>query len=91
MGSFFRGFLCGMGIGFIIAPMRGQEMRRLVSERLQTLRGSLPDTGQLQQYEQQISDNSTSAVIFASLHPFLHIKSLFWPQSVLYLTIRHAA
>lgn len=62
MGSFFRGFLCGMGIGFIIAPMRGQEMRRLVSERLQTLRGSLPDTGQLQQYEQKISDRTAQGI-----------------------------
>jgi predicted flap endonuclease-1-like 5' DNA nuclease len=58
MGSFFRGLLCGMGIGFIIAPIRGQEMRRLVSGRLQTLRESVPDTEQLQQHGQQISDRT---------------------------------
>ncbi len=59
MGKFLRGLLFGIGLGLLLAPMRGQDMRRLVSERFQKLRGYLPANEQLNQYTQQISDRAT--------------------------------
>jgi len=53
MGRFLNGVLIGVGIGLLVAPMRGEEMRRLMRERLEDLRGSLPDSEQLNQYAQQ--------------------------------------
>ena len=55
MGRFFRGLLVGMGVGLLVAPMRGEDMRRLVRERYEELRGSLPDNEQLKQAGQQIA------------------------------------
>ncbi|MBX5451083.1 YtxH domain-containing protein [Thermogemmatispora sp.] len=55
MNNFFRGVLVGVGIGLLIAPMRGEEMRRLLGERLQQLRDSLPENEQLNEYVQQVS------------------------------------
>src|SRR5947209_14282546 len=55
MGSFLRGLLLGVGFSWLIAPMRGQEMRQLISERFQQLRGSLPQAAQLGQAAQQSS------------------------------------
>ena len=56
MNNFFRGMLVGIGIGLLIAPMKGEEMRRLVRERTNELRGYLPENEQLTVYRQQISD-----------------------------------
>ena len=55
MGRFLNGVLVGIGIGLLVAPMRGEEMRRLVSERYQELRSSLPDNEQLKQAGQQVA------------------------------------
>src|SRR5712692_4464303 len=56
MKRFIRGVLVGVGIGLLIAPMRGEEMRRLLAERFSELRGYLPENEQLNQYAQQVSD-----------------------------------
>src|SRR6266480_4844396 len=61
MKSFIRGMLFGVGIGLLVAPMRGEEMRRLVGERLQELRGYLPENEQLNQYVQQVTDRVSQA------------------------------
>ena len=61
MKSFLRGMLFGVGIGLLVAPMRGEDMRRLVGERLQELRGYLPENEQLNQYVQQVSDRVSQA------------------------------
>ena len=55
MGRFFRGFLIGVGVGLLVAPMRGEDMRRLLSERYVELRGALPDNEQLRQAGQQFA------------------------------------
>lgn len=55
MNSFFKGMLFGVGVGLLVAPMRGDEMRRLLSQRLEEIRGYLPESDQLNQYTQQIS------------------------------------
>ncbi len=56
MNSFLKGALFGIGIGLLVAPMRGEEMRTLLSQRLEELRGYLPENEQLSQYTQQVSD-----------------------------------
>jgi gas vesicle protein len=56
MNNFLRGLLFGVGIGLLIAPMKGEEMRHLISERANELRGYLPENEQLNQYRQQVSD-----------------------------------
>src|SRR5947207_1549020 len=61
MGRFFNGLLIGAGIGLLIAPMRGEEMRRVLSERFQELQGSLPQNEQLSQYTQQVSGRVSQA------------------------------
>src|SRR5947209_13004422 len=54
MNSFVKGVLFGVGIGLVVAPMRGDDMRRLLSERFQEMRGYLPEDAN--QYVQQVTD-----------------------------------
>jgi gas vesicle protein len=61
MGRFFRGFLIGVGIGLLVAPMRGEDMRRLLSERYVELRDALPDNEQLKQAGQQFATGISQA------------------------------
>ncbi|HEY4389627.1 MAG TPA: YtxH domain-containing protein [Ktedonobacteraceae bacterium] len=56
MNRFFKGVLFGMGIGLLIAPMRGEEMRRLVAQRAREFRGYLPENEQLSRYSSQVGD-----------------------------------
>lgn len=49
MGSFSKGLVVGLGLSLLFAPMKGEEMRRLVGERLKYLRGTPPENQQLQQ------------------------------------------
>lgn len=41
MGKFLRTILVGVGIGLLIAPMSGKELRRVISERLQGMQDAL--------------------------------------------------
>src|SRR5438270_321971 len=56
MKHFVRGMIVGVGIGMLVAPMRGDEMRNLLRQRFEGLRNSLPENEQLNQYVQQVSD-----------------------------------
>jgi len=56
MNNFVKGVLVGVGIGLLVAPMRGEELRRLLGERINEWRGYLPENAQLNQYVQQVSD-----------------------------------
>lgn len=56
MGKFINGLLVGVGVGLLVAPMKGEEMRRLVGERVSSIRASLPQSGQLAQSAQQVSE-----------------------------------
>ena len=56
MNNFFRGILFGVGIGLLVAPMKGEDFRRLLSQRASELRASLPENDQLNAYRQQITD-----------------------------------
>ena len=55
MGRFMNGILIGVGIGLLVAPMKGEEMQRLVRERYEVLRRNLPDNEQLKQVGQQVA------------------------------------
>lgn len=57
MKGFVRGVLVGVGVGLLVAPMTGEEMRRMLGERIQTLRSYLPEdaNAQISQYTQQVS------------------------------------
>lgn len=59
MNSFLKGVLFGVGLGLLVAPMRGEEMRRLLNERANELRGYIPENEQLNTYKQQVSDRLT--------------------------------
>ncbi len=56
MNNFLKGILLGVGIGLLVAPLRGEDTRKLIGERLGELRGYLPENEQLDVYKQQISD-----------------------------------
>ena len=58
MKGFVRGVLVGVGVGLLVAPMTGEEMRRQLGERIATLRSYLPEDAQAQlnQYTQQVSE-----------------------------------
>lgn len=59
MNSFLKGMLVGLGIGLLLAPMKGEDMRRLLSERANELRGYLPEDEQIDIYRQRVSDRVT--------------------------------
>ena len=59
MANFVRNVLIGVGIGLLVAPMRGEELRRMIAERFQQVQNSLPENSQLKQYTQQVSDRVT--------------------------------
>lgn len=61
MGKFFNGLLIGVGISFLVAPMRGEEMRSLIDKRFKSLQNSLPRSGQNTQSPQQVSDSVSQA------------------------------
>ena len=55
MKRFFTGLLLGLGIGLLVAPMRGEETRRQLTERFAEMRGYLPENEQFNDYVQQVS------------------------------------
>ncbi len=57
MGRFINGVLIGVGVGLLVAPMRGEEMQRLLRERYQQLRANLPEKEQVIQASQQVAAN----------------------------------
>jgi gas vesicle protein len=56
MNNFVRGIILGMGIGLLVAPMRGEELRRMVTERFHEFRGYLPENEQIGRYSSQVGD-----------------------------------
>jgi gas vesicle protein len=49
-------------MGLFLAPMRGQQMRRFVSERVQNLLGYFPDTASVKQAAQQVVAKASQGV-----------------------------
>src|SRR5689334_16087137 len=61
MGSFTNGALVGLGISLLLAPMKGEEMRHLLAERLRYLRGIPPENPELKQSVAQMSERVQQA------------------------------
>ncbi len=55
MNNFMKGVLVGVGIGLLVAPMRGEETRRLLAQRFEELRARIPENSQIGGYVQQVS------------------------------------
>ena len=55
MKGFITGLLVGLGIGLLVAPMRGEETRRQLAERFAEMRGYLPENEQFNEYVQQVT------------------------------------
>ncbi len=56
MNKFVKGMLLGLGIGLLVAPMKGEEMRNKIGERFDQFRGYLPEDKQLDLYKRQITE-----------------------------------
>ncbi len=56
MKNFTRGLLVGIGVGFLFAPLKGEQLRQVLSERLNEFRNSLPEDSALNHYVNQLSD-----------------------------------
>ncbi len=54
MRTFTKGILIGIGVGLLVAPMKGEEFRRMLSERATELRDALPENAN--QYVRQVSE-----------------------------------
>lgn len=59
MNNFTKGVLVGVGIGLLVAPMTGEEMRRVLNQRFTDLRNSLPENAD--QYVRQVSERVSQA------------------------------
>lgn len=51
MNRFLRTVLIGVGIGLLIAPMPGRELRQLLRSRLQQIFGPAPEHTEMESYE----------------------------------------
>src|SRR5258707_5609248 len=54
MKAFTRGVIVGLGVGLLFAPMKGEDLRRLLSARVAEMRNSLP--ADANQYAQQVGE-----------------------------------
>jgi len=61
MKQFITGLLLGLGIGLLVAPMRGEETRRQLADRLAEMRGYLPENEQFNAYVNQVSGHVSQA------------------------------
>jgi gas vesicle protein len=61
MKQFITGLLLGLGIGLLVAPMRGEETRRQLADRFAEMRGYLPENEQLNEYVSQVSGHVSQA------------------------------
>lgn len=56
MKNFTKGILVGVGVGLLFAPLRGEETRRVLKERFNEWRNSLPEDSRINQYANQVSN-----------------------------------
>ena len=61
MNKFITGLLLGLGIGLLVAPMKGEETRRQLAERFAEMRGYLPENEQFNEYVHQVSGHVSQA------------------------------
>ena len=63
MKQFITGLLLGLGIGLLVAPMRGEETRRQLADRFAEMRGYLPENEQFNDYVSQVSGRCLSRLV----------------------------
>ena len=80
MGKFIRTLLLGVGIGLLIAPKRGEEMRQLLMERFQQMGGSLAGNTQ----QSQSSSQGTSGNNAAEARQLKHVAEAAEEHSMMY-------
>jgi gas vesicle protein len=61
MKGFITGLLLGIGLGLLVAPMRGEETRQQLADRFAEMRGYLPENEQFNEYVQQVSGHVSKA------------------------------
>ena len=61
MGHFRQGVMVGLGISLLVAPMKGEEMQRLLMERFRYLRGIPPENEQIRQSLQEVAERVQTA------------------------------
>ena len=66
MGQFTNGVIIGLGISFLIAPKKGDEVRVLLKQSFQTLRGNPPENEVLKQQVQQMAGRVQETQTLAS-------------------------
>ena len=66
MGQFTNGVILGVGLALLFTPKTGSEMRSLLAERVQALRGIPPENEELKQQVQQMAERVQEAQQTAS-------------------------
>jgi len=61
MGKFLRTILIGVGLGLLIAPMPGKELRRVLGERFQRMQGSSSGNEPADRYKQVAAGHMSAA------------------------------
>jgi gas vesicle protein len=59
VNKFLTGVMIGAGIGLIIAPMRGEEMRQRLLSRMQDMMGSTPMGDQIGNFRQKLAGQTS--------------------------------
>jgi len=80
MGRFIRTLLLGVGIGLLIAPKRGEEMRQLLTDRFQQLGNSFAGNTQ----QGQSSSRSTSGENTPEARELKHVAEAAEEHSMMY-------
>lgn len=62
MSKFLSGLLLGIGMSFLLAPVPGKQLRRILSEEWQQLLGSLPQNAQPKQATQQVMSQASQTL-----------------------------
>lgn len=60
MNNFTKGILVGVGVGLLVAPLKGEETRRLIAERAREWRNSLPEDSPVNKCITQASERVAS-------------------------------
>jgi len=84
MGKFLRTLLIGVGIGLLIAPKRGEEMRQLLMERFQQLTGSSTGNTSSGQSSSSSSRQPTSGNQTAESRQLKHLAESAEDHSMMY-------
>lgn len=76
MNRFLNSVLIGVGIGLLIAPMPGRDMRKVVRSRLEQFWGSLQQNRQMDMYSSgQEHPSATKSALDQTAETSMNVKS----------------